>query len=148
MNFVSSDLARYAAYPDVVSFQVDCRRYHWPLRPVRRIQGRNRYSLAEAVTAHTISVLRHMNIPSSSIKTLLDRIDQAAFRAALDEFEANQCDQIILTIPCARYFESDDATDLQTVHTNLKSAWATLSALDAIYINLTEIIRAIRDGEL
>ena len=58
MNFVSLDLARYAAYPDVVSFQVDARRYGWPLRPVRRIQGKNRYSLAEAVTAHTISVLR------------------------------------------------------------------------------------------
>ena len=89
-----------------------------------------------------------MNIPSSSINALLDRVDQVAFRTALDEFEASQVDQIILTIPCARYFESDDATDLQTVHTNLKSAWATLSALDAIYINLTEIIRAIRDGEL
>jgi len=148
MNFVSSDLARYAAYPDVVSFQVDTRRYGWPLRPVRRIRGKNRYSLAEAVTAHSISVLRHMNIPSSSINALLDRVDQVAFRTALDEFEASQVDQIILTIPCARYFESDDATDLQTVHTNLKSAWATLSALDAIYINLTEIIRAIRDGEL
>jgi len=148
MNFVSSDLARYAAYPDVVSFQVDTRRYGWPLRPVRRIRGKNRYSLAEAVTAHSISVLRHMNIPSSSINVILDRVDQVAFRTALDEFEASQVDQIILTIPCARYFESDDATDLQTVHTNLKSAWATLSALDAIYINLTEIIRAIRDGEL
>jgi len=148
MNFVSSDLARYAAYPDVVSFQVDTRRYGWPLRPVRRIRGKNRYSLAEAVTAHSISVLRHMNIPSSSINVILDRVDQVAFRTALDEFEASQVDQIILTIPCARYFESDDASDLQTVHTNLKSAWATLSALDAIYINLTEIIRAIRDGEL
>ena len=148
MNFVSSDLARYAAYPDVVSFQVDCRRYHWPLRPVRRIQGRNRYSLAEAVTAHTISVLRHMNIPSSSIKILLDRVDQAAFRAALDEFEASQVDQIILTIPCARYFEPDDATDLHTVHTNLTTALDTLAELDAIYINLTEISQAIRDGEL
>ena len=148
MNFVSSDLARYAAYPDVVSFQVDARRYGWPLRPVRRVQGRNRYSLAEAVTAHTISVLRHMNIPSSSIKTLLDRIDQAAFRAALDEFEASQVDQIILTIPCARYFEPDDATDLHTVHTNPQSALETLAELDAIYINLSEISQAIRDGEL
>ena len=41
MNFVSSDLARYAAYPDVVSFQVDARRYGWPLRPIKRIKGKN-----------------------------------------------------------------------------------------------------------
>ena len=148
MNFVSSDLARYAAYPDVVSFQVDTRRYGWPLRPVRRIQGKNQYTLAEAVTAHTISVLRHMNIPSSSIKMLLDRVDQVAFRTAVDELEASQVDQIILTIPCARYFEPDDATDLHTVHTNIKSALETLAALDAIYINLSEISQAIRDGEL
>ena len=148
MNFVSSDLARYAAYPDVVSFQVDARRYGWPLRPVRRIQGKNRYSLAEAVTAHTISVLRHMNIPSSSIKMLLDRVDQVAFRAALDEFEAGQVDQIILTVPCAPYFEPDDATDLNTVHTNLQSALETLAELDVIFINLSEISKSIRDGEL
>ena len=148
MNFVSADLSRYAAYPDVTSFQVDLRRYHWPLKPIKRIQGRNRYTLADAVTAHCISILRHMNIPSSSIKTLLDRIDQAAFRAALDEFEANQVDQIILTIPCARYFEPDDATDLHTVHTNLTTALETLAELDAIYINLSEISQAIRDGEL
>ena len=148
MNYVSSDLARYAAYPDTISFQVDCRRYGWPLRPVRRIQGRNRYSLAEAVTAHTISVLRHMNIPSSSIKTLLDRIDQAAFRAALDEFEANQCDQIILTIPCARYFEPDDEGDLATVHTSIVSAHETLDEIDALYIRLTDIAQSIRDGHL
>ena len=148
MNFVSSDLARYAAYPDVVSFQVDCRRYHWPLRPVRRIQGRNRYSLAEAVTAHTISVLRHMNIPSSSIKTLLDRIDQAAFRTALDEFEANQCDQIILTIPCTGYFEPDDEGDLATVHTSIVSAHETLDEIDALYIRLTDIARGIKEGHI
>ena len=90
MNFVSSDLARYAAYTDVVSFQVDLRRYHWQLKPIKRIQGRNRYTLADAVTAHCVSILRHMNIPSSSIRMRLDRVDQAAFRAALDEFEASQ----------------------------------------------------------
>jgi hypothetical protein len=58
-----SDLARYAAYPDTVSFQVDARRYNWPFRPVRRIQGKNRYAFPEAVLAHMISVLRQLEYP-------------------------------------------------------------------------------------
>ena len=80
MNFVSSDLARYAAYPDTISFQVDCRRYSWPLRPVKRIMGRNRYALPEAVLAHVISVLRHMGISASSVAAILDRLDLITFK--------------------------------------------------------------------
>ena len=63
MNFISKDLARYAAYPCVEAFQVDLRRYHWPLRPVKRIQGKNRYAFHRGCTGTCdFSVLRHMGI--------------------------------------------------------------------------------------
>jgi hypothetical protein len=63
MNFISKDLARYAAYPCVEAFQVDLRRYHWPLRPVKRIQGKKSIRDSQKpVLAHVISVLRHMGI--------------------------------------------------------------------------------------
>jgi hypothetical protein len=148
MNFVSSDLARYAAYPDTISFQVDCRRYSWPLRPVKRIMGRNRYAVPEAVLAHVISVLRHMGISASSVAAILDRLDQITFKKALDEFEANLVEEVILTLPISRYFEPDDEADLATVHTTIVSAHETLVEIDALYIRLTDISRGIIDGHI
>ena len=148
MNFVSSDLARYAAYPDTISFQVDCRRYSWPLRPVKRIMGRNRYALPEAVLAHVISVLRHMGISASSVAAILDRLDQITFKKALDEFEANLVEEVILTLPISRYFGPDDEGDLATVHTSIVSAHETLVEIDALYIRLTDISRGIIDEHI
>jgi hypothetical protein len=148
MNFVSSDLARYAAYPDTISFQVDCRRYSWPLRPVKRIQGRNRYAFLEAVPAHVISVLRHMGISASSVAEILDRLDQIAFKQALDRFEANLVEEVILTLPISRYFQPDDEGDLATVHTSIVSAHETLEEMDALYIRLTGISRGIKEGHI
>ena len=124
MNFVSSDLARYAAYPDTISFQVDCRRYSWPLRPIKRIRGKNRYAFPEAVLAHVISVLRHMGISASSVA------------------------EVILTLPISRYFAPDDEGDLATVHTSIISAHETLVEIDALYIRLTDISRGIIDGHI
>lgn len=139
-------MARYAAYPDIVSFQVDARRYHWPLRPVKRIQGKNRYAFPEAVLAHAISVLRHMGISLLSIAAILDRLDQIAFKQALDEFEANWVDEVILTLPISRYFEPNDDGDLATSHTSIVSAHETLDEMDALYIRLTDIAQGIRDA--
>ena len=141
-------MARYAAYPDIVSFQVDARRYHWPLRPVKRIQGKNRYAFPEAVLAHAISVLRHMGISLLSIAAILDRLDQIAFKQALDEFEANWVDEVILTLPISRYFEPNDEGDLATVHTSIVSAHETLDEINASYIWLTDIARGIKDGHI
>ena len=148
MNFVSSDLARYAAYSDTISFQVDCRRYSWPLRPVKRIMGRNRYAVPEAVLAHVISVLRHMGISASSVAAIIDRLDLITFKKALDEFEANLVEEVILTLPISRYFETDDEGDLATVHTSIVSAHETLVEIDALYIRLTDISRGIIDGHI
>lgn len=148
MNFVSSDLARYAAYPDTISFQVDCRRYSWPLRPIKRTRGKNRYAFPEAVLAHVISVLRHMGISASSVAAILDRLDQITFKKALDEFEANLVEEVILTLPISRYFEPDDEGDLATVHTSIVSAHETLVEIDALYIRLTDISRGIIDGHI
>ena len=148
MNFVSSDLARYAAYPDTISFQVDCRRYSWPLRPIKRIKGKNRYAFPEAVLAHVISVLRHMGISASSVAATLDRLDQITFKKALDEFEANLVEEVILTLPISRYFEPDNEGDLATVHTSIVSAHETLVEIDALYIRLTYISRGIIDGHI
>ena len=148
MKFVSSDLARYAAYPDTVSFQVDARRYNWPFRPVRRIQGKNRYAFPEAVLAHVISVLRHIGISASSVAAILARLDQIAFKQALDEFEANLVEEVILTLPISRYFEPDDEGDMATVHTSIVSAHQTLDEVDALYIRLTGISRGIKEGHI
>ena len=148
MNFISKDLARYAAYPCVEAFQVDLRRYHWPLLPVKRINGKYRYAFPEAVLAHVISVLRHLGISASSIASILNRVDQTAFKQALDNFEADLVEDLILTFPVSQYFEPDDEGNLATVHTSIASANETLNIMDAVFIRLTDIALSIRDGHI
>jgi len=148
MNFISRDLARYAGYSCVEAFQLDLRRYKWPLAPTKRLQGKYRYALSEAVLAYVISVLRHMGISASSVAAILVRLDQIAFRQALDEFDANLVEEVILTLPISRYFELDDDGDLATVHTSVVSAHETLDEIDSVFIRLTDIAQGIRDGQI
>ena len=105
MHFMSKDLAKYAGYKGVEAFQVDQRRYDWPLLPLKRIQGRNRYAFTEAILAHVIWSLRALGLNGAAVGSMLGRIDIEAFRAALDNFEVGLIDEAILTIPLADYFD-------------------------------------------
>ena len=105
MHFMSKDLAKYAGYKGVEAFQVDQRRYDWPLMPLKRIQGRNRYAFTEAILAHVIWSLRALGLNGAAVGSMLGRIDIEAFRAALDNFEVGLIDEAILTIPLADYFD-------------------------------------------
>ena len=87
-----------------------------------------------------------MGISASSVAAILDRLDQIAFKQALDEFEANLVEEVILTLQISRYFEPDDEGDLATVHTSIVSAHETLDEMDAVFIRLTDIAQGIRDG--
>jgi len=89
-----------------------------------------------------------MGISASSVAAILDRLDQIAFKQALDEFEANLVEEVILTLPISRYSESDDECDLETVHTSMVSAHETLDEVDAVFIRLTDIAQGIRDGHI
>ena len=89
-----------------------------------------------------------MGISLLSIAAILDRLDQIAFKQALDEFEANWVDEVILTLPISRYFEPNDEGDLATVHTSIVSAHETLDEINASYIWLTDIARGINDGHI
>jgi hypothetical protein len=92
MHFMSKDLAKYAGYKGVEAFQVDQRRYDWPLMPLKRIQGRNRYAFTEAMLAHVIWSLRALGLNGAAVGSMLSRIDIEAFRAALDNFEVGLID--------------------------------------------------------
>lgn len=148
MNFGSKDLANYAGYRNVEAFQVDQRRYDWPLMPIRRIRGKNRYAFAECIVAHVIWRLRCMNVGGSSINLLLSRIDLNALHLKIDEFDAGIVDDLILTIPCVDGFEPDGGCELLTVHTKLETAQQTLSEVDCIFIQLTDMAVSIREGHV
>jgi len=79
---------------------------------------------------------------------MLDRLDQIAFRQALEKFEANLVEEVMLTLPISRYFEPDDEGGLATVHTSIVSAHETLDEMDALYIRLTDISRGIKEGHV
>ena len=78
----------------------------------------------------------------------MGRISDPFFKQALDEFEANLVEEVILSLPISRYFEPDDEGDLATVHTSIVSAHETLVEIDALYIRLTDISRGIIDGHI
>ena len=63
----------------------------------------------------------------------MGRIRGPFFKQALDEFEANLVEEVILTLPISRYFEPDDEGDLATVHTSIVSAHETLVEIDAVH---------------
>ena len=89
-----------------------------------------------------------MGISASSVAEILDRLDQIAFKQALDGFEANLVEEVILTVPISRYFQPDDEGDLATVHTAIVSAHETVDEMDALYIRLTDISRGIKEGHI
>ena len=142
----SKDLAKYAGYKGVEAFQVDQRRYDWPLMPLKRIQGRNRYAFTEAILAHVIWSLRALGLNGAAVGSMLSRIDIEAFRAALDNFEVGLIDEAILTIPLAEYF--DPFGETATVHNNLRSAHTTMEQLDCVFLRLTDFARTILKGEM
>ena len=142
----SKDLAKYAGYKGVEAFQVDQRRYDWPLMPLKRIQGRNRYALTEAILAHVIWSLRALGLNGAAVGSMLGRIDIEAFRAALDNFEVGLIDEAILTIPLAEYF--DPFAEMATVYNNLRSAHNTIEQLDCVSLRLTDFARTILKGEM
>ena len=146
MHFMSKDLAKYAGYKGVEAFQVDQRRYDWPLMPLKRIQGRNRYALTEAILAHVIWSLRALGLNGAAVGSMLGRIDIEAFRDSLDKFEVGLTDEAILTIPLAEYF--DPFAEMPTVHNNLRSAHNTMEQLDCVFLRLTDFARMILKGEM
>ena len=95
-----------------------------------------------------ISVLRHMGISASSVAAILDRLDQVALKQALDEFEANLVEEVILTLPISRYFEPDDERKFETVHLSVRSANKTVNEVDAVYVRLTDFAWALKEGHL
>jgi hypothetical protein len=146
MHFLSKDLAKYAGYKGVEAFQVDQRRYDWPLLPLKRIQGRNRYAFTEAILAHVIWSLRALGLNGAAVGSMLGRIDIEAFRDSLDKFEVGLTDEAILTIPLAEYF--DPFGEMATVHNNLRSAHTTMEQLDCVFLRLTDFARTILKGEM
>ena len=146
MNFISKDIARYCGYRDVYAFQNDQRRYGWPLKPIKRIRGKYRFSYGSCLMALVIDRLRASGIPSSMVKPMIDRIDDEAFRLAVDEFESGAADEIIVTLPVSEMFEPDEVTAV--VHTSKASAYETLDLLDCVYVRLTDLAEGIREGAI
>jgi hypothetical protein len=119
-------------------------------QPLRRYLQRNElHCQLKSGLSKAISIPKDTaELSASSVAAILDRLDQIAFKQALDEFEANLVEEVILTLPISRYFEPDDEGDLATVHTSIVSAHETLDEMDAVFIRLTDIAQGIRDGHI
>jgi hypothetical protein len=144
MFYPSSELAMHAGYRSVEAFQVDQRRHNWPLKPVRKVQGKNYYNLNSLVMSHIISRLKTYGASGSGVNFLFERIEFEILKDGIDEFAAGMHEELIITIPCYKL----NIAETQTVHFTRESAYKTLHECDALVIDLTDFINAILSGHM
>ena len=88
MHFTARDLSFYASYPTSDGFNVDKRRYEFPITAVRQAQGQSLYELPSVAVCLLLNSFKQWGIPAAGANTLLSRIDMDALNLAVAEIEA------------------------------------------------------------
>jgi len=83
MHFTARDLSFYASYPTSEGFNVDKRRYEFPITAVRQAQGKSLYELPSVAICLLLNRFKQWGIPSAGANTLLSRIDMDALNLAV-----------------------------------------------------------------
>lgn len=143
MNFTARDLSFYANYPTSEGFNVDKRRYEFPITAVRQAQGHSLYELQSVAVCLLLNRFKQWGIPAASANTLLSRIDMDALNLAVGEVEAGYRQTLICTIP-AHDFDIDETL---SVHGSWDSVLETISETDCMVIDLSDLIPAVLRGE-
>lgn len=143
MHFTARDLSFYASYPTSDGFNVDKRRYEFPITAVRKHQGQSIYDLPSVAVCLLLNRFKQWGIPSASANSILSRIDMNALNEAVNEVEAEQRHLLICTIS-AHDFDIDETT---TVHSSWESVLETINETDCMVIDLSDLIPAVLRGE-
>lgn len=143
MQFTARDLSFYASYPTSEGFNVDKRRYEFPITAVRQSQGQSLYELPSVAICLLLNRFKQWGIPSAGANTLLSRIDMDALNLAVAEIEAGHRQSLICTVP-AHDFDLDETP---TVHGSWESVLETITETDCMVIDLSDLIPAVLRGE-
>ena len=74
MQYLNSDIKWAAGVKDGRLLLNDLSRYRINIRPVNKVRGKNRYSLAALRRARIIGALQKLCIPMSHVNEMFDRI--------------------------------------------------------------------------
>ena len=94
MNYLTTDLVFASNSKTAIHFLNDVSRYSFGIQPVRRIRGKNRYTLAALGRAYLVGALQQQCVPTSSIPELFSRIHWEAFDLAVDQLEVGAIDHL------------------------------------------------------
>jgi len=143
MHFTARDLSFYASYPTSEGFNVDKRRYEFPITAVRQAQGQSLYELPSVAVCLLLNRFKQWGIPAAGANTLLSRIDMDALNLAVAEVEAGHRQTLICTVPA----HDVDLDETPTVHGSWESVLETITETDCMVIDLSDLIPAVLRGE-
>ena len=143
MHFTARDLSFYASYPTSEGFNVDKRRYDFPITAVRQTQGRSLYELPAVAVCLLLNRFKQWGIPAAGANTLLSRIDMEALNVAVAEIEAGHRQTLICTVPVHDF----DLDETGTVHGSWDRVMEATTETDCMVIDLSDLIPAVLRGE-
>ena len=96
MQYLNSDIKWAAGVKDGRLLLNDLSRYRINIRPVNKVRGKNRYSLAALRRARIIGALQKLCIPMSHVNEMFDRICWDTYEMRVDQFAVRHIDHLIV----------------------------------------------------
>ena len=96
MQYLTSDIKWAAGVKDGRLLLNDLSRYRINIKPVNKVRGKNRYSLAALGRARIIGALQKLCIPMSHVNKMFDRICWDTYEMRVDQFAVRHIDYLIV----------------------------------------------------
>ena len=96
MHYVTNDIKWAAGVKDGRLLLNDLSRYHINIKPVNKVRGKNRYSLAALGRARIIGALRRLCIPMSHVNEMFNRVCWDTYEMRVDQFAVRYIDHLIV----------------------------------------------------
>lgn len=96
MQYLTSDIKWAAGVKDGRLLLNDLSRYRINIKPVNKVRGKNRYSLAALGRARIIGALQKLCIPMSHVNKMFDRICWDTYEMRVDQFAVRHIDHLIV----------------------------------------------------
>tara|TARA_B100001248_G_C27310470_1_gene421657 strand:+ start:198 stop:638 length:441 start_codon:yes stop_codon:yes gene_type:complete len=96
MQYLTSDIKWAAGVKDGRLLLNDLSRYRINIKPVNKVRGKNRYSLAALGHARIIGALQKLCIPMSHVNKMFDRICWDTYEMRVDQFAVRHIDHLIV----------------------------------------------------
>ena len=94
MQYLTTDLKFAAGAKDGRLLLNDLSRYQINLKPINRVRGKNRYSLATLGKARIIGALQKLCIPMSHVNEMFNRICWDTFEFKVDQLTVGHIDNL------------------------------------------------------